>query len=300
MTAFGNKRPVRTFLIAGLLLLAIVVLRPGRASLPLIAPSGALDGNQPQAPLAGDFEARQLNIPTVAPPLPKSPQEIPAAITDHLRIVALPGSYSQAQAAALAEPLEQALAYVAKRTAMQLKEPVKVVFDRHADVCGLDGVAYTERRVIVLYACPDTPTRRAVNILAHEFVHQLAHDHYGDAHLQADLMLSEGLATWGAGDYWLGGQADFRHFVARNYAPALLPLHTHYNNAPAADAQNRLYYEWASFIEWTLATRDRAAFDDLYRNGKARGIGSAPYKEVFGAEMTDVEAAWQTWIKDEG
>lgn len=271
--------------------IAVLLLRTHSAPAPIIAPSGVL-GDQP---MVGQFEA-QSPLPSAV--LSNAPDGTPVATTAHLRILTRAGSYAPAQAATLAEPLEAALSYVEARTSIQLKSPITVVFDRHPDACGLDGAAYTERRTIFLYACPSIPTRRAVNILAHEFVHQLAHDYYGDAHLQADLMLSEGFATWGAGQYWLGNQADFRRFVARNYGGGLLPLQTYYNNSPAPDAMNRLYYEWAAFVEWTLVTHGRDAFDQLYRNGNARTIGSAPYREVLGADMGDVEIQWQAWLKE--
>ncbi len=284
-------------LLLGIVLLALMlVFRSTHAPTPSIAPDAALEPAGAVIPLTGQFEA-QVALPSALPltALPTSADPL-AATTAHLRIATRTGSYAPAQAATLAEPLEAALQYVQSRTAMQLAAPVTVIFARHTASCGLDGAAYTDRRTIYLFTCPNTPTRRAINILAHEFVHQLAQDHYGAAHLQADLMLSEGLATWGAGSYWLGNEPDFQHFVAHNYRRELLPLRSDYTTATVPDAMNRLYYEWAAFVEWTLVTQGRDAFDRLYRSGHGRALGSAPYTTVWGSDFPQIETRWQSWL----
>ncbi|MBA3945857.1 MAG: hypothetical protein H0X37_14975 [Herpetosiphonaceae bacterium] len=296
MPRLPSGRWGRPLILAVALLALVLLFRSTRAPIPHIAPGAALEPPSAAVPLAGQFEA-QVPLPSALPltALPPSVEPL-AATTAHLRIATRAGSYAPAQAATLAEPLEAALQYVQSRTAMQLAAPVTVIFARHAASCGLDGAAYTDQRTIYLFTCPTTPTRRAVNILAHEFVHQLAQDHYGTAHLQADLMLSEGLATWGAGSYWLGNEPDFQHFVAHNYRRGLLPLRSDYTSSDLPDAMNRLYYEWAAFVEWTLATQGRDAFDRLYRGGSARVLGSAPYSTVFGSDFPQIETRWQSWL----
>lgn len=278
--------------------LATLIFRPAHAPL-RIAPPAAL-GPAP-VPLVGRLEA-QAPVATPAAVVPlitaaPTAAAMPAAQTAHLRLIAQPGSYGQVVVAGLAEPLEDALAYVSARTALQLQAPVTVIFTRHADFCGLDGLADTTNRTIYLYACPATPTGRAVNILAHEFVHQLAHDRYGPAHLEADLILAEGFATWGAGRYWLGRQPDLRQFVVAAYGDGLLPLDTDYQTSAAPDAMNRLYYEWAAFVDWLIATRGRAAFDALYRGGHGHRRASAPYQAVLGSDLAGLDQQWQAWLR---
>ena len=218
------------------------------------------------------------------------------AITAHTHIYTGVGTtYTNEDIANMAEPIEAAIAYVSEQTGLTLTQRVNVVFDGRPGSCSLDAAAYTNVRTIFLYACPDIPQRRAVNILAHEVVHQLAHDRYGAAHMQADLILSEGLATWGAGRYWLGGAPSFHDFVVENYRDHLLPLDTDSRGASTA-TMNQLYYQWASFVEWIRATHGTASFDKLYDAGTGRQPGSAPYADVLGMSLRDAETAWQAWL----
>jgi len=238
--------------------------------------------------------------PLQAKLVPKSPAgaaRLPATTTDHLIVYVSAGSYAAADAVAMAEPLEEALEYVEQRTGMRLLRPINVVFDRRSDGCGLDAIAYTHVRTMSLYTCPNTPARRAVNILAHEFVHQLAHDHYGEPHLEADLILSEGLATWGAGEYWLGGEANFHDFVAKHYADRLLPLATDPRAGASIDTLNQIYYQWAAYVEWIDATYGRDALEELYGAGLGRQPGSAPYQQVLGISFTDAESQWRASLQ---
>ena len=161
--------------------------------------------------------------------------------------------------------------------------------------CGIHGIAYTDVRTVQVFTCRDLPVSRAVNILAHEFVHQLCHDYYGALHLKADLVLVEGMATWGAGAYWLGDAPDFRHFVRpwveRGEAIA---LHESYVGLPVSD-MNKLYYQWASFVEFLIDTYGRESFDRLYVSG-AGDPGSADYTGVYQKGLPELEQEWSAWI----
>ncbi|HEX6291610.1 MAG TPA: hypothetical protein VFZ66_20670 [Herpetosiphonaceae bacterium] len=283
-------RPVAVIL--ALLVIALVMRSPQHAPI-VTAPPDALRELSAPPTLRGQFEIRP------------APSAAPAALEGHQAVVGdgplllytTEGSYTPDQVRGLAQPLSEALSYVSQRTDMQLVAPVTIVFDSHAGGCALDGAAYTEKRTIVLYACPQIPTRRAVNILAHEFVHQLASDHYGPAHLKADLVLSEGLATWGAGKYWLGRESDFRGFVLRNYATSLLPLGSHYRDFGTLDAMNRLYYQWASLVDFLIVTHGREAFDTLYKSGQGMQPNTADYSGVLGADLAGVEEQWKEWLR---
>ena len=73
-------------------------------------------------------------------------------------------------------------------------------------------------------------------------MHQLQQDRYGSQHLSADLILSEGMATWGAGVYWLGEHPDFRRYVRAQRTNGIsYPLATHYAGRGVA-VMNALYY----------------------------------------------------------
>ncbi len=269
------------------LVLAYAALRAPEPA-PVIAPPGAL-GVQGEA-LRGDA-VTQPAASADAPP------DGATLVAGSLVLYTAPGSYSPEQLHSMAPALTEALEYVETRTGMQLAGPIAVTFEGR-DTCGVDAAAYTERRSIIVYACADLPARRAVNILAHEYVHQLAHDRFGEAHLRADLALSEGLATWGAGRYWLGEEAHFRGFVQRHYASALLPLGSHYRDYGTIDAMNRLYYEWAALVEYIKQTRGDEAFDRLYASGSGAHPNSADYSGVLDIDLPGLEAAWQAWLVD--
>lgn len=284
-------RPVA--IIAALLL--IVWLTRAQQPRTIPAPPDALRDLSAPVPLQGQFEAEPRPAPVTNDQAPLAGRQAVLA-TGQLALYTTDGSYSAAQVRDLAQPLSDALAYVSQRTGMQLNAPVNVVFDRRAS-CGFDGATYTQTRTIMLYACPNVPSRRAINIVAHEFVHQLASDHYGPAHLQADLILSEGLATWGAGKYWLGNEDTFRGFVQRNYAARLLPLGSNYRDLGTIDAMNRLYYQWASLADFLITTRGRATFDTLYRSGRGMAPNTAAYHDVLGADLPEIEQQWKAWLQ---
>jgi hypothetical protein len=161
--------------------------------------------------------------------------------------------------------------------------------------CNLHGAAYTDERVMQVFTCDGITSDRAVAIMAHEFVHQLEQDRYGPAHLQSDMILSEGTATWAAKKYWLGGQPDFRSYVqAQRASGVYYPLATNYNGL-GIGAMNALYYEWASFVEFLINTYGRDKFDTLYVTGHS-SPGSSDYAGVYGKGLDALEQEWLRWL----
>lgn len=196
--------------------------------------------------------------------------------------------------AELEAEVRQALAYSSARFGGQLSAPVTAAFIADGG-CGLSGIAYTDIRVVQVHTCAGIARGRAVAILAHEFAHQLQQDRYGPPHLSADLMLSEGMATWAAGEYWLGGHADFRSYVrAQRASGVLYPLATHYSGL-GVGAMNALYYQWASFVEFLLQRDGREQLDRLYVSG-AGAPGSADYQGVYGVGLDQLEREWLAWL----
>ncbi len=251
---------------------------------PLLAPPAAVGGlAPPERPL---------------PPGAPSPTIAPLAgqflIRDQLQMAVADGLYSDDERERLAIDLERALGYVAGRFASGPTD--RIIASVAVDPgCGLHGIAYTDVRTTQVFSCPGVPRVRVVNIMAHEFVHQLAHDRYGDRHLKADMILLEGVATWGAGSYWLGDQADFRSFVRGiSRETALLPLATSYAGRSIGD-MNTLYYQWASFVEFLLKVYGRERFDALYVSGSS-APGSADYYGVYGKSLPALEAEWSVWV----
>lgn len=243
-------------------------------------------GNKPKLPLISPWSAQSGNAPI---------KGITQRIADQqLRIEIAPGLYADQQDSVRAD-LTTALAYVSERFGSGPSMPLTVMIEPESS-CNLNGVAYTDTHTVHVYSCDSISRGRAVAILAHEFIHQLAQDRYGPAHLKADLILSEGLATWGAGSYWLGGQPDFRSYVAAQQRQGVsYPLAMSYVGQ-GVDVMNALYYQWASFVEFLIQTYGRERFDALYVSG-ANAPGSADYAAVYGKPLDVLEAEWKTWLQ---
>lgn len=235
----------------------------------------------------------------------EQPRPSPASVSGQsyqrvrLEVTTADTLYEGDEATFLTNEMEQAFAYVSERFQTHATETVRVEVG-HEPACNLNGLAYTEQRLIQVFTCSELPRIRAVNIVAHEFVHQLAHDRYGEPHMSADLILAEGVATWGAGKYWLASYPDFRHFVRENYKNngVLLPLATSYVGRPVSD-MNMLYYEWASFVEFLLERYGREMFDAVYVSG-SQTPGSAAYAKVYGTSLAELENEWLSWLDGDG
>lgn len=214
-----------------------------------------------------------------------------------LDIMSADGLFAPEEHARLAIEFERALNYVSARFGSGPMQRISAYVGSEPG-CGLHGIAYTDQRTVQVFTCAGLPRDRVVTIVAHEFVHQLAHDRYGPRHLEADLILSEGVATWGAGDYWLSGQPDFAAFV-RQYQAAgqLLPLATSYVGRSIGD-MNMLYYQWASFVEFLISNYGRELFDAVYITG-SRDPGSADYEGVYGKSIGQLEQEWLAWLNRE-
>lgn len=271
-------------LLASLLVLMAWLLAP--PARPSIAPPSAV-----QAPAAPERP-----VPPGAP----TPTAIPLAgeytPSGDLDIVTAEGLFSVEDKRALAAEIDRALAYVSARFGSGPSGRISAYIGLEPG-CGIHGIAYTAERTVQVYTCTDLPRARAVNIMAHEFVHQLAQDRYGPPHLQADMILLEGVATWGAGDYWLSGEPSFAAFVRPWLAAgSTLPLATSYVGRPVGD-MNTLYYEWGSFVEFLIKAYGREAFDRLYVSGSV-APGSADYQGVYGKPLDRLEAEWRNWVLD--
>jgi hypothetical protein len=214
---------------------------------------------------------------------------------DELVIAPAVGLFAPEDEARLAADLDRALDYVSQRFGNGPAGTITAAFSLEMS-CGLHGIAYTDQRLAQVFTCPSIPRSRAVNIMAHEFVHQLAHDRYGDRHLFADMILLEGVATWGAGEYWLGGYPNYRSFVRElGQNGGLLPLATSYIGRPVND-MNTLYYQWASFVEFLIETYGREAFDVVYVTGSS-DPGSSDYVGVYGKPLDILEQEWNVWLQ---
>ncbi len=277
---------------APLLLVALLVV--------LIVWSMRSSSQRTYAPLSAYFGYAEASVPVNAvTPLPAARAEVIQRsdvdwATQQIDLVLETDTYRD-ELPSLSADLQAALDYVQQRTEIQLSQRVRVVLTQD-ESCGFHGITYSDVRVITIYSCPGVASQRVVNIAAHEFVHQLEHDRYGPPHLSADLLLSEGFATWGAGRYWLGGEPTFAAFAARyQHNGSALPLSTHYAGL-GIDAMNVLYYEWAAFVDYLLAQYGRAAFDALYVSGGGQQPGAASYSAVYNLSLSALEANWRAQL----
>ncbi len=275
-------------MLASLMMILIFVHRPPER--PRIAPPDAVTGSFP-------FDVPEL--PDVALDLPDMPEmaiELPEQATpmpDGLQVFSDAGLYNAEERAALAADLAAAQTYAVNRFGSGPTGGIHVAVHQD-DACALHGAALTGQRRAHVVTCSSIPRQRVVNIMAHEFVHQLAHDYYGPDHLRADMILLEGLATWGAGDYWLAGQPSFRAYMRHHLMDDRLPLNTSYVGRPIYE-MNMLYYQWGSFVEFLLETYGRERFDAVYVSGNKQP-GSADYVGVYGKDLATLEQEWLRWL----
>jgi hypothetical protein len=267
-----------------LVLLAFWFTPPAR---PILAPPSAV--GVPAAP----ERPRAPGEPTPSP-APLIGDTATASAGGLIVLTTAEGLFDAQEQARFAADLDRALDYVVQRFGTAPKGPIST-FAGLEPGCGIHGIAYTDVRTVQVFTCRDLPASRAVNILAHEFVHQLCHDRYGDRHLSTDLILSEGTATWGAGQYWLGDAASFRQFVRPWLeSGSEIPLSESYVGRPIAD-MNQLYYQWASFVEYLIENYGREKFDQLYLTGD-NYPASADYLGVYGKQFEQLEAEWKAWV----
>jgi hypothetical protein len=194
----------------------------------------------------------------------------------------------------LAAETQQAFDYVSKSFDVQNLSRFKAAFVIDEN-CTLHGITRADEGVAQVYTCNSISRSQAISIMAHELAHQLQFEQYGKPHLTADQILVEGMATWAAGEYWLGGQPDFRAYVrAQRMSSGLEPLATAVTREDF-DAMNRLYYPWASFVDFLIDTYGRPKFNQLYVTGHITA-GSADYVGVYGKDLKALEREWQAWL----
>ncbi|MGB9752163.1 hypothetical protein [Roseiflexus castenholzii] len=262
---------------------------PQIALIALVASVVLFIAGQPQSPMLSRWTQGSQTVPTIGA------VAVPVADPSLLIIVASDGLYA-AERAQLDEESRRACEYVAARFGGSLAAPLTVAFVQDAG-CSLSGIAFTDIRKVQVHTCNSINRDRAIAILAHEYTHQLQQDRYGLRHLSADLMLSEGLATWAAGKYWLGGRPDFRSYVQMQRANGIFyPLATPYAGRGVA-VMNALYYQWASFVEFLIDQYRRERLDALYVTGSS-APGSADYQAIYGKDLITLEQEWIVWLDE--
>jgi hypothetical protein len=105
--------------------------------------------------------------------------------------------------------------YVRERFNTILSDKVIVTFvPPRPGNCAPRGTTFHEQQsIIVIFASKDTSKEQILATLAHELGHVFIHKKYENL---TDVALTEGLATWSAGDYWKAWKGlDFNSGVKR-------------------------------------------------------------------------------------
>ncbi len=225
--------------------------------------------------------------------------------TQHFEVYLASGSLRRSEALRLAQRLEPTLAVVAKRfgTPFTARERIELLPPQRG-VCAVRGLTFSQKRQIKLFYGPGTDIDRLQAILAHEFVHQLQRERFGDRVQQAaDVILLEGWATVASDDFartpdgaeprW---RARLRDVVARN---ELLPLTVDLERDCRTTTRNAIYDEWASFVDFLERQYGAEKLAAVYRSSVGRKAGSADYAAVYGTSFGELEAAWREWVVSE-
>jgi hypothetical protein len=156
-------------------------------------------------------------------------------------------------------------------------------------------------RTIRLFYGPDSDPRRIVSLMAHELFHQLQHDYYGwPQHRRSDIILLEGMATWGSSDYFrdeLGRPLYQTRVREALEAGTLLPLTTSLTADCRTTTRVNIYNQWASFVEFLYLRYGREQLDTVYARSSGRAPGSADYRGVYGKTLAELEADWLDWLR---
>jgi hypothetical protein len=201
---------------------------------------------------------------------------------------------------------KQVYEYVSKRLDTVMGEKVIVkFFSPDSRNCPARGRAILEEGAIVIFADENTSEEQILGVLAHELGHLFTFKRYRNLNDQA---LSEGMATWAAGDYWEKWKGfDFNSGV-RNYITndVYLPLFENYDLEKAYDPnapdcithRDILYTEFASFLDYLIQTYGMEQLSALFDVRQPEIINNKNivyppnYKDVYGLEFNQLEYEW--------
>lgn len=217
--------------------------------------------------------------------------------TNSLAIIFSEGLYLNQQETLRLRIVDEVLPHVLSR--LELAAPRRqytLAFTRQLD-CALHGMARSDDFIAEVFTCDSVPSEQALAIMAHEIAHLVSYERYGVyPDVGSDLLLIEGLATYGAARYWLGDETDLRAYVRDQRASGVVPALQESYRGVNVDAMNANYYQWASFVEFLRQTCGPARFHELYKTGSGR-LGSASYLQYCGKSIDALEQDWLTWLE---
>jgi hypothetical protein len=255
--------------------------------------------------------------PTATPPPTASPTPLPYLPGDpapqlagelvmrtySLDFYRLPASLDAETIRAMAMPIEESIAVTSAKIGLPwISGRVAVRFEpAQTGICAIRGLTMSHERTIRLFYDPGSDPQRIVSLMAHELFHQLQHDYYGwPQHRRSDVILLEGMATWGSSDYFRDqfGRPLYQTRVREALeAGNLLPLTTSLEADCRTTTRVNIYHQWASFVEFLYGNYGREALDAVYSRSNGRAPGSADYRGVYGKTLAELEAEWLLWLR---
>ena len=211
----------------------------------------------------------------------------------------------------LTDEADDVFTYVSERMDRPYHGRIEVALRPLSDEpCPARGVMFTradngETRSIIVFVDETTPLAQLRAVLAHELAHFL---HAGGfAKFPSSAGLTEGLASWAAGRYWLVWQASpsFASSVATYLEQgSYLPLENGLESGGAyggddADCLRRrdtLYTEWAAFTDYLITTNGVNRFKALLGTADValdEAGGTPPdFVRIYGRSLEELEKAW--------
>jgi hypothetical protein len=200
----------------------------------------------------------------------------------------------------------QVYEYVGRRLDETIHEKVSVIFvPSQAGNCSPRGTTFQEEQAtILIFIDQGTSRDQILATLAHELAHVFIHKKYENMN---DPALSEGMATWAAGDYWKAWKGLDFNAAVRSYitGKTYLPLIQNYDlkkasaNAPGCIVnRDMLLSEFASFIDYLIQSRGLDKLSALFDVQPPELIGARQiifppdYQGVYGFELNQLEQEW--------
>ncbi len=177
--------------------------------------------------------------------------------------------------------------------------------------CPVRGLASSEDGpVIIIYADETYNEAYLLGVLSHEIGHAIPGQGFYNG-LPDDLALTEGLATWASGAYWLEWKdvASFEALMLRYIAEgtfeppsANYDLHGIYPwdedaGPDCLDRRDRVYSAWGAFLGYLIETYGWEKAHDLFVTRKV-DLGTKmilyppDYVDVYGKSLNQLEADW--------
>jgi hypothetical protein len=201
---------------------------------------------------------------------------------------------------------KQVYEYVRHRLDITIDEKVTVIFvPPQTGNCAPRGTTFHEQQpVIFIFVNQGTSKDQILATLAHELGHVFIHNKYENL---SDVALSEGMATWAAGDYWKAWKGVDFNTAVMSYITnkTYLPLFQNYDIKKAFDdvpdcIRNRdiLLTEFASFIDYLIQSRSLEQLSALFNVHQPELMNNQQivyppnFKSVYGFELNQLEQEW--------